>query len=246
LTASVVDTTSLSDRINLKYDKTGGTISGAVTLSSTLGVTSTATFSNQVNLGYSGSNLFTGSGIITDPGNISGIKLYDGSLGNMTIFNKSTSPNFGSIIFSTGNSSSVPIERMRVTHEGNVNITNNLDVGGPITLTNTLATPSSLLGKNGSSNIVGTVTSIAQTGLMTRGVTTFTTGSSVATFDVIHNLGIEPVSIIVTPNAIDGSTKIFYEIIAKTSNLFRVQAFNVADGSPATNKTVSVYWMAIK
>ena len=35
LTASGTDTTSLSDRINLKYDKTGGTISGAVTLSTT-------------------------------------------------------------------------------------------------------------------------------------------------------------------------------------------------------------------
>jgi hypothetical protein len=81
---------------------------------------------------------------------------------------------------------------------------------------------------------------------MTRGVTTFTTSNSVATFDVTHNLGIEPVAIIVTQNAIDGVTKIFYEIVAKTSNEFRVQAFNVEDGSPATNKTVSVYWMAIK
>ena len=120
-----------------------------------------------------------------------------------------------------------------------------LGVTGAVTLSTTTATPTTLLGKDGS-NVVGTVTTLAQTGLMTRGVTTFTTGSSDATFDVTHNLGIEPVSIIVTPNAIDGNTKIFYEIIAKTSSLFRVQAFNVADGSPATNKTVSVYWMAIK
>ena len=211
----------------------------------TLGVIGAATFSNQVNLGYSSSNLFTGSGIITDAGNITGIKLYDGGLGSMTIFNKSSSPSFGHIIFSTGNSGGLPSERMRVTYEGNVNISNNVEVGGTITVTNTSVNPTSLLGKNGS-NVVGTVTTVAQTGLMTRGVTTYTTGSSVATFDVTHNLGIEPVVVIVTPNAINGNTKIFYEIIAKDSNLFRVQAFNVADGSPATSKTISVYWMAIK
>ena len=131
-------------------------------------------------------------------------------------------------------------------HPNTLYVNGTLGVSGAVTLSTTSASPNTLLGKNNSTNVVGTVTSLAETGLMTRGVTTFTTGSSVATFDVTHNLGIEPVSIIVTPNAIDGNTKIFYEIIAKTSSLFRVQAFNVADGSPATNKTVSVYWMAIK
>jgi hypothetical protein len=128
----------------------------------TLGVTSAATFSNQVNLGYSGSNLFTGSGIITDAGNITGIKLYDGSLGSMTIFNKSTSPSFGHIIFSTGNSSGVPSERMRVTHEGNVNITNSLNVGGPITLTN--------LGGNGNRMVVTNNSGLLSTQAIPSGV----------------------------------------------------------------------------
>lgn len=130
-------------------------------------------------------------------------------------------------------------------HPNTLYVNGTLGVSGAVTLSTTTTTPSTLLGKDGN-NLVGTVTTVAQTGLMTRGVTTATTGSSVATFDVTHNLGIEPVSIIVTPNAIDGNTKIFYEIVGKTSTLFRVQAFNVADGSPATSKTVSVYWMAIK
>ena len=139
---------------------------------------------------------------------------------------------------------------MRIDELGNVGIgtspTNTLDINGTlrVRITNTVS-PTTILGRD-NTGIVGTVTTVAQTGLMTRGVTTATTGSSIATFDVTHNLGIEPVSIIVTPNAIDGNTKIFYEIIAKTPTLFRVQAFNVADGSPATSKTVSVYWMAIK
>jgi hypothetical protein len=128
---------------------------------------------------------------------------------------------------------------------GSTTLSSTLGVAGALTLSTTTATPTTLLGKDGS-NVVGEVTTVAQTGLMTRGSTTATTGGSVATFDVTHNLGIEPTSVIVTPNAINGSTKIFYEIISKSSTAFRVQAFNVADGSIATNKTVSIYWMAIK
>jgi hypothetical protein len=134
-------TTSSADSTYLPL--TGGTLTG--TLNGTI-----ATFSNQVNLGYS--NGFTGSGILTDPGNISGIKLYDGGLGSMTIFNKSISPSFGHIIFSTGNStgnsSGVPSERMRVTYEGNVSITNNATIGGTLGVTGA-ATLSSTLAVTG-------------------------------------------------------------------------------------------------
>lgn len=40
LNATVIDTTSLSNRINLKYDKTGGTISGVVTMNDELNLSS--------------------------------------------------------------------------------------------------------------------------------------------------------------------------------------------------------------
>jgi hypothetical protein len=166
------------------------------------------------------------------------IDLFIGSLGTIGTWR-------GRIHFQTSNNTETPTTAMMINEFGNINMNGTLGVTGAITLSTTSATPTTLLGKDGS-NVVGTVTTVAQTGLMTTGVTTFTTSGSVATFDVTHNLGIEPTSVIVTPNAINGSTKIFYEIIAKTSTTFRVQAFNVADGSIATNKTVSVYWMAIK
>jgi hypothetical protein len=285
-------------------------VTGATTLGSTLAVTGATTLSNQVNLGYSGSNLFTGSGIITDPGNITGIKLYDGGLGNMTIFNKSTSTSFGSIIFSTGNLSGLPFERMRISHEGNININNNLSVGGTLgvtgatTLSGALtvnnatvlnedsddfdtriesdgnanmlfvdasedrvgigyasptktldvngevrigtvsATPTSLLGKDGS-NVVGEVTTVAQTGLMTRGETTATTGTPSAVFTVTHGLGSNPTSIIVTGTGASGAQKLIYEVYAKNSTTFSVQVWTYL-GMEAAGISTTIYWLAIK
>jgi len=123
--------------------------------------------------------------------------------------------------------------------------TKTLDVNGEVKIATVTATPTTLLGKDGN-NVVGTVTTVAQTGLMTRGVTTFTVSGATATFDVTHSLGVIPNTIIITSDAINGSTGVFYEIISKTDTLFRVQGFNVSNGSPAINKILSVNWLAIK
>jgi hypothetical protein len=120
-----------------------------------------------------------------------------------------------------------------------------LDVNGEVKIATVTATPTTLLGKD-ASNVVGEVTTVAQTGLMTRGVTTFTVSGATATFDVTHSLGVIPNTIIITSDAINGSTGVFYEIILKTDTLFRVQGFNVSNGSPAINKILSVNWLAIK
>ena len=120
-------------------------------------------------------------------------------------------------------------------------------ISGATTLSNTTSTtPNILLGKNTSTNVVANVTTVEQTGLMTRGVTTFISSNTISTFDVIHSLGVIPETIIITSNAINASSGIFYEIVAKTDTLFRVQGFNVSNGSPAINKTLSVNWLAIK
>jgi hypothetical protein len=96
------------------------------------------------------SQSFSGNGILTDYLKNTGIKFYDSALGNMTIFNKTASSSFGSIIFSTGNSTGnangLPTERMRISYEGNVSINNNLSVTGQTTLTN--------LGGNGNRMVV--------------------------------------------------------------------------------------------
>jgi predicted RecA/RadA family phage recombinase len=112
------------------------------------------------------SQSFSGNGILTDYLKNTGIKFYDSALGNMTIFNKATSSSFGSIIFSTGNSTGnangLPTERMRISYEGNVGIgtspTNTLDVNGTLRVrtTNTV-TPSTILGRDVNGVVSGVV-----------------------------------------------------------------------------------------
>jgi len=117
-------------------------------------------------------------------------------------------------------------------------------ISGAVTLSTTTATPTSLLGKD-NSNVVGTVTTVAQTGLMTRGETTATTGSPSAVFTVTHGLGSNPSAVIVTSAGIGGGDKIIFEVYTKSDTTFSVQAWNL-DGTEAASKSVKIYWLAIK
>jgi hypothetical protein len=117
-------------------------------------------------------------------------------------------------------------------------------ISGAVTLSTTTATPTGLLGKDGS-NVVGTVTTLAQTGLMTRGETTETTGSPSAVFTVTHGLGSNPSAVIITSAGIGGGDKIIFEVYTKSSTTFSVQAWNL-DGTEAASKSVKIYWLAIK
>jgi hypothetical protein len=117
-------------------------------------------------------------------------------------------------------------------------------ISGAVTLSTTTATPTSLLGKDGS-NVVGEVTTVAQTGLMTRGETTATTGTPSAIFTVTHGLGSNPSSVIITSAGIGGGNKILFEVYTKNSTTFSVQAWNL-DGTEASSKSVKIFWLAIK
>jgi hypothetical protein len=122
--------------------------------------------------------------------------------------------------------------------------TKTLDVNGEVRINTVTATPTSLLGKDGS-NVVGNVTTVAQTGLMTRGETTATTGTPSATFTVTHGLGVTPTSVLVTSAGLAGAEKIIFEVYAKNSTTFSVQAWNY-DGTEASSKSVKIFWLAIK
>jgi hypothetical protein len=122
--------------------------------------------------------------------------------------------------------------------------TKTLDVNGEVRINTVTATPTSLLGKDGS-NVVGEVTTVAQTGLMTRGETTATTGSPSAIFTVTHGLGATPTSVLVTSAGLAGAEKIIFEVYGKNDTTFSVQAWNY-DGTEASSKSVKIFWLAIK
>jgi hypothetical protein len=121
-----------------------------------------------------------------------------------------------------------------------------LDVNGEVRIGTVSTPPTSLLGKD-ASNVVGEVTTVAQTGLMTRGAWEASTSAVEGTFSVTHGLGATPVSIIITSAGLESSfeRKLLFEVYARNSTTFSVQAWNL-DGSAATSKTVKIYWLAIK
>jgi hypothetical protein len=114
-------------------------------------------------------------------------------------------------------------------------------ISGAVTLSTTSATPSSLLGKDGS-NVVGTVTTVAQTGLMKAGSVTQNT-SSVGIISVAHGLSYEPTQVIVTLAQQNSYIVVCHDITA-TTLFFTV--YDSVTGNPLNNISVGIFWLAIK
>jgi hypothetical protein len=110
-----------------------------------------------------------------------------------------------------------------------------LAVTGAVTLSTTTATPTALLGKDGS-NVVGTVTTVAQTGLFGRGSVTNAVTDANGNITVAHGFGFTPIMA-------------FANLPAQTANTVNVKSvdatnivFVVRDGatfSPLNTQTVS-------
>ena len=166
------------------------------------------------------------------------------TVNNATVFNEG-SGDFDTRIESDGNANMVFVDagqdRVGI---GTGTPSKTLDVNGEVKIATVTATPTSLLGKD-ASNVVGEVTTVAQTGLMTRGSTTATTGTPSAVFTVTHGLGSNPTSVIVTGAGASGAQKLIFEVYAKNSTTFSVQVWNY-DGTEAASTSVTIYWLAIK
>jgi hypothetical protein len=114
-------------------------------------------------------------------------------------------------------------------------------ISGAVTLSTTSATPTSLLGKDGS-NVVGTVTTVAQTGLMKAGGVTQNT-SSVGIISVAHGLSYEPTQVIATLAQQNSYIVVCHDITA--SDLF-FTVYDSVTGNPLNNISVGIFWLAIK
>ena len=166
------------------------------------------------------------------------------TVNNATVFNEG-SGDFDTRIESDGNANIVFVDastdRVGI---GTGTPSKTLDVNGEVKIATVTATPTSLLGKD-ASNVVGEVTTVAQTGLMTRGSTTATTGTPSAVFTVTHGLGSNPTSVIVTGAGAVGAQKLIFEVYAKNSTTFSVQVWTYL-GMEAASTSVTIYWLAIK
>jgi hypothetical protein len=166
------------------------------------------------------------------------------TVNNATVLNEG-SGDFDTRIESDGNANMVFVDastdRVGI---GTGTPSKTLDINGEVKIATVTATPTSLLGKD-ASNVVGEVTTVAQTGLMTTGSTTATTGTPSAVFNVTHGLGSNPTSVIVTGAGAVGAQKLIFEVYAKNSTTFSVQVWTHL-GMEAASTSVTIYWLAIK
>jgi hypothetical protein len=159
-----------------------------------------------------------------------------------------------SAVFNEGSA----IADFRVESDGNANMffvdgTNNrvgigtnaptktLDVNGEVKIATVTATPTSLLGKDGS-NVVGEVTDINQSGVMKVGGTTATT-NSVGGINVAHGLSYTPSKVIATIAQLNS-----YVIVVRgiTSTNLEFTVYDSTTGVGLDTVSVGFYWIAFK
>jgi hypothetical protein len=159
-----------------------------------------------------------------------------------------------SAVFNEGSA----IADFRVESDGNINMlfvdgTNNrvgigtnaptktLDVNGEVKIATVTATPTSLLGKDGS-NVVGEVTDINQSGVMKVEGTTATT-NSVGGIDVAHGLSYTPSKVIATIAQLNS-----YVIVVRgiTSSNLEFTIYDSTTGVGLDSVSVGFYWIAFK
>jgi hypothetical protein len=116
-----------------------------------------------------------------------------------------------------------------------------LHVNGEVKIATVTATPTSLLGKDGS-NVVGEVTTVAQTGLMKTGGTTTNT-SSVGIITVAHGLSYTPSQVFVTLAQQSNYIAVCHAI---TSTNLSFTFYDSTTGIALNNVSVGFFWLAIK
>jgi hypothetical protein len=221
-----LDTVSLSNRIDLKLNKTDTAslstrIDSKVSLTGDQTINGIKTFGNQVNM----------SGQITISGSVSGLN---------RLLGKNTSNNgVGDITLGTGLSLASNILTASGTDTTSLSDRINLKynssggtISGAVTLSTTSATPTSLLGKDGS-NVVGSVTTVAQTGLFGRGSVTNAITDANGNITVAHGFNFTPIMAfanlpasttnIVNVKEVDGTNITFIVRDGATNNVLNAQ-----------------------
>ena len=159
-----------------------------------------------------------------------------------------------SAVFNEGSTDS----EFRVESDGNANMvfvdastdrvgigyaspTKTLDVNGEVRINTVTATPTSLLGKDGS-NVVGEVTDINQSGVMKVEGTTATT-NSVGGINVAHGLSYTPSKVIATIAQLNS-----YVIVIRgiTSTNLEFTVYDSTTGVGLDTVSVGFYWIAFK
>ena len=213
--------------VDASTDRVGiGTASPSNTLdvNGTLGVTGIANFSNQMTI----------SGSVSGSNRLLGKNTSNNGVGDITV---GTGLDLtGNNLTASGTDTTSLSNRINLKYDKTGGI-----ISGAVTLSTTTATPTSLLGKDGS-NVVGTVTTLAQTGLMKAGGTTTNT-SSVGIITVAHGLSYTPSQVFVTLAQQSNYIAVCHAI---TSTNLSFTFYDSTTGIALNNVSVGFFWLAIK
>jgi hypothetical protein len=214
--------------VDASTDRVGiGTASPSNTLdvNGTLGVTGIANFTNQITI----------SGSVSGSNRLLGKNTSNNGVGDVTVgtgLNLSGS----NVLTASGTDTTSLSDRINLKYNSSGGT-----ISGAVTLSTTTATPTSLLGKDGS-NVVGQVTTVAQTGLMKAGGVTQNT-SSVGIITVAHGLSYTPSQVFVTVAQQSSYVAVCHAI---TSTDMSFTFYNSTTGIALNNVSVGFFWLAIK
>jgi CRISPR-associated DxTHG motif protein len=220
------DTVSLSNRIDLKLNKTdtaslSSRIDGKVGLTGDQTISGTKTFNNLVNI----TNQMTISGSVSGANILLGKNTSTNGVGDITL---GTGLSLASnILTASGTDTTFLSDRINLKYDKTGGT-----ISGAVTLSTTSATPTSLLGKDGS-NVVGTVTTVAQTGLFGRGSVTNAVTDANGNITVAHGFNFTPIMAfanlpasttnIVNVKEVDGTNITFIVRDGATNNVLNAQ-----------------------
>ena len=228
------DTASLSSRIDLKLNKTD-----------------TASLSSRINgkVSLTGDEYINGQktfGGLIIPSN--GMQLTATGNNSNKLIGINTSSFVGEVTLGTGLTLTSNVLNASTTDTTSLSNRINLKydktggtISGAVTLSTTSATPTALLGKDGS-NVVGTVTTLEQTGLMKAGGTTTNT-SSVGIITLAHGLSYTPSQVFVTLAQQSNYIAVCHAI---TSTDLSFTFYDSTTGIALNNVSVGFFWLAIK
>jgi hypothetical protein len=195
------------------------------------------------NLDLTGTFRATGNSLIGGTLGVTGATTLSGALtvNNATVFNEG-SGDFDTRIESDGNANMVFVDastdRVGI---GTGTPSKTLDVNGEVKIATVTATPTSLLGKDGS-NVVGEVTDINQSGVMKVGGITATT-NAVGGINVAHGLPYTPSKVIATIAQTNS-----YVIVVRgyTSTNIEFTIYDSTTGIGLDTVSVGFFWLAFK
>jgi hypothetical protein len=129
------------------------------------------------------------------------------------------------------------------TISGNKTLSGNTIMNGTVTMSSTSATPTGLIGIN-ASNLIGDITTVAQTGIFARGLVTNQTTSTGGVITIEHGLNFTPS--MAFANLPDSTTKIVNVAVVDATYILFVVRDGATNNVLNTQNVPAIQWFAVK